>query len=764
MRAGTCFGRGADVYHARAARLERFQRMNADSLPTAGRLMFDELLLQPNLRLRVGAHVVDVGALRVVTHPQHPRLTSKAAAVLIELVRHAGDTVTRDTLLERVWADRVTTPDVLTQAIKELRRAFGDDAKPSRYIETIPKVGYRLLVAVSPVDAGPLAADAAAQATAGNDPELVTSRPATMLPSRANLTWLWLATAVAIAAIGAWLWRSGAIGAHDARRWSVRDPKSVTSDPGSERRPSVSPDATRVAYVQFEQADGVDRIVMRATGQSQSVHLTTDSDTFEEMPVWSPDGSQIAFERLGKDSCTMYIVSSVGGTEREVGPCRDYLVNYFDWTPDSKALITAQNPGGNSGNMVLTRWDLASGTRQPLQYERTADEQDLEAHYSPDGRFIAFRRGLAPYSDLCVMPAAGGAVRQLTQLHSRIRGLAWTQDSSGLIFASNHDGHFALYTIALGGGEVHPLGVGPAEYPAAARAGDLVAYEIPRTSSRLAWVALGVDDAVPELLAKSTGSDSSPAFAPDGHRIAFVSDRSGTQQLWLYDFSTLQVSALTEFRDALPINPVWSADGAHLLVTVRGKDQPGLVEIDLASRRQRNVSKPGQDVLSGTYGPEAGSYVLVVGGSSRENQLVLLEHAGRDDERQMPLAVGIEHMELDPAARRVYYTRNSQRGLFARDLGGGDEKPVTPLIESSLADGWRVVDGRIWYVSRVAWKPTDIIEFDPATGARRVVAHIEAELHDVGFSAAPGHDRVAITPLGAEDTDIGSFRLEADTR
>jgi Tol biopolymer transport system component len=292
----------------------------------------------------------------------------------------------------------------------------------------------------------------------------------------------------------------------------------------------------------------------------------------------------------------------------------------------------------------------------------------------------------------------------------------------------------------------------------------MVAYEIPRTSSCLAWVALDVDDAVPELLATSTGSDSSPAFAPDGKRIAFVSDRSGTQQVWLYDFSTLQVSALTEFRDALLINPAWSADGTHLLVTVRGKDHPGLVEIDLASRRQRIVNKAGQDVLSGSYGPDADSYVLVIGGSSRENRLVLLEHAGRDDERQTLLAVGIEHMELDPAARRVYYTRNSQRGLFARDLGGGDEKPVTPLIESSLADGWRVVDGRIWYVSKVARKPVDIIEFDPATDARRVVAHLEADLHDVGFSATPGHDRVAITPLGAEDTDIGSFRLEARAR
>ena len=67
--------------HTGAYRTDR--PMNASSLPTAGRRMFDELLLQPNLRLRVGEHIVDVGALRVVTRPEHPRLTSKATAVLI---------------------------------------------------------------------------------------------------------------------------------------------------------------------------------------------------------------------------------------------------------------------------------------------------------------------------------------------------------------------------------------------------------------------------------------------------------------------------------------------------------------------------------------------------------------------------------------------------------------------------------------------------------------------------------------------------------
>src|SRR6478735_3265641 len=112
----------------------------------------DELLSGPNLRLRIGEHVVDTGALRVVTRPDLPRLTSKAIAVLVELVRDVGQTVTRDALLDRVWTGRFPTPDVLTQAVKELRRALGDDSKPPQYIETIPKLGYRLIAPVLVLD------------------------------------------------------------------------------------------------------------------------------------------------------------------------------------------------------------------------------------------------------------------------------------------------------------------------------------------------------------------------------------------------------------------------------------------------------------------------------------------------------------------------------------------------------------------------------------------------------------------------------------
>src|SRR5262249_31353634 len=162
-----------------------------------------------------------------------------------------------------------------------------------------------------------------------------------------------------------------------------------------------------------------DRIVVRMLGQSQSAKITAKSTAFEEVPAWSPDGAQIAFERLVGDSCTVYVVPSLGGPESEVGPCRSsHLVHYFDWTPDGKALTASHDPGSSPTGMTLERWGLATGERQPLKYDRGSDDQDLEAHYSPDGRWLAFRRGLAPFSDLCIMPADGGAVRRLTNLHS----------------------------------------------------------------------------------------------------------------------------------------------------------------------------------------------------------------------------------------------------------------------------------------------------------------------------------------------------------
>src|SRR4051812_11711749 len=74
------------------------------------------------------------------------RLSPKAASVLLTLVREPGRVWSRDALLDAVWREQTVGEEVLTQAIAELRRAFGDDFRSPRFIETVHKAGYRLLL------------------------------------------------------------------------------------------------------------------------------------------------------------------------------------------------------------------------------------------------------------------------------------------------------------------------------------------------------------------------------------------------------------------------------------------------------------------------------------------------------------------------------------------------------------------------------------------------------------------------------------------
>ena len=89
------------------------------------------------------------------------RLTPKAAAVLSVLLEGAPDIVTKDHLLNRVWGGRAISDEALTSCILELRRAFDDDARKPRYIETRHRRGYRFLVTLAEPGERPSAPGAA---------------------------------------------------------------------------------------------------------------------------------------------------------------------------------------------------------------------------------------------------------------------------------------------------------------------------------------------------------------------------------------------------------------------------------------------------------------------------------------------------------------------------------------------------------------------------------------------------------------------------
>src|SRR4029453_11094840 len=88
---------------------------------------------------------VDMGRMAALRGDTAIPLEPKAFDVLVHLIEHRDRVVTKDELLDAVWTGTFVTPNVLTRAVAQIRKALGEDAGEARYIETAGKRGEHLI-------------------------------------------------------------------------------------------------------------------------------------------------------------------------------------------------------------------------------------------------------------------------------------------------------------------------------------------------------------------------------------------------------------------------------------------------------------------------------------------------------------------------------------------------------------------------------------------------------------------------------------------
>ena len=98
---------------------------------------------------RLGEWLVEPRRDQVIGADQRIKIEPRAMRLLICLSEHPGEVVTREQLLEEVWQGAFVSDEVLTSAVRKLRKALGDDAHAPRFIQTLPGEGYRLNAPVS---------------------------------------------------------------------------------------------------------------------------------------------------------------------------------------------------------------------------------------------------------------------------------------------------------------------------------------------------------------------------------------------------------------------------------------------------------------------------------------------------------------------------------------------------------------------------------------------------------------------------------------
>lgn len=127
------------------------------------------------------------------------RLEPKAMDVLCLLAEHAGQTVTREQLLDRVWQRRLVMEGTLSRVVLALRNGLGDDARAPTYIETVPKRGYRLLITPAADDAGELRVAPTAEVLAPTQVIVPEAH------ARSRRYGRWVALGVCVLSLASWL-------------------------------------------------------------------------------------------------------------------------------------------------------------------------------------------------------------------------------------------------------------------------------------------------------------------------------------------------------------------------------------------------------------------------------------------------------------------------------------------------------------------------------------------------------------------------------
>jgi DNA-binding winged helix-turn-helix (wHTH) protein len=260
--------------------------------------------------MRFGLFELDLRAGELRKGGRKIRLQEQPLQILAMLLARPGEVVTREQIRQRLWSNDTTVEfdHSINAAIKRLRDALGDSAERPRFVETLPRRGYRCIAAV----------ESSESSTAPAAPRSPVSAPAATRSGRHVPVALSATAAVAgLLAVAAAIW----IGlTHTTTPAGASSPITVplTGNSGIETLPSFSPDGQQVAYA-WDRATGSDLdIYVKLIGGGPPLRLT-DGDADEYSPTWSPDGRQIAFLRRSTEGAGIFVIPAFGGPEHKLG-------------------------------------------------------------------------------------------------------------------------------------------------------------------------------------------------------------------------------------------------------------------------------------------------------------------------------------------------------------------------------------------------------------------------------------------------------------
>jgi Tol biopolymer transport system component/DNA-binding winged helix-turn-helix (wHTH) protein len=504
-------------------------------------------------RIRFGPFELDVRTGELRKGGTRLRVPDQSVQILQTLLERAGDLVTREELRARLWpAEAETFVDFdhgLNSAVRRLRDVLGDSADAPKFVETLPRRGYRFIGTIQIDEDAP---DDRAVATTSAPPLNETTPPsppavpaaiaARVFPRRwlvAAATLLILALSVA-ALSSRWLDRRG------AAAWA--EATHLTFDDGLQTDPGFSADGHSIVYA-GDAAGNFDIWTQRMADDGNAignpVRVTTNA-ALDWQPDWSPDGNRIVF-RSERGAGGLFLVPATGGPET---PLVDFGYRP-QWSPD--------------GRLVLFARSILIGLPSPLSFVNPDDGvvHDLQPSggagafgWTPDSHEVAVLSGHTrpAFRMRLVSTNVGTRERIEWTLDERVRAgfrqlgvragerLQWTKDGRSIFFIGDLLGAQSVWRIDVDAAAHHVVG-GP--FRVTSTLHDASNFSLSRDEGRIAFDGAprtarlwafeldgtgGVRDGREQPVSLEAADADQPDLSRDGTKLVFQRALPGSRQ------------------------------------------------------------------------------------------------------------------------------------------------------------------------------------------------------------------------------------------
>jgi Tol biopolymer transport system component len=264
----------------------------------------------------------------------------------------------------------------------------------------------------------------------------------------------------------------------------------------------------------------------------------------------------------------------------------------------------------------------------------------------------------------------------------------------------------------------------------------------------------------PAKLIASTRHEAGPQFSPDGSRIAFHSDRTGSFEIWVCDFAGSNLVQLTSFGGPIVGTPRWSPDDRRIAFDVGARGQSDIYVADVDRGSPRRVTGEGSSWVPSWS--KDGRWIYFASNRSGRSEVWKVPAAG-GRAVQVTKRGGFAAFESNDG-KFVYYSKGIDiDGLWRVAVNGSEEAPVLAFPKAGFWGYWALVDKGIYFVNTDA-RPQPALEFLSFVGPP--VVHVagldgKAVAFEPGLAVSPDGRRILYTQEDQRSSDfmlVDNFR------